>query len=519
MDKLSLELKKHFQNEFDFLKLFEVVYDKNNNMCKVVFLYPQHIDEITQTQRDKIEKFLYEFLSLNAKIDLKFKKSFLDEHLIKDFIINYFKRNNFSLFTHISQENIKIKEELAEINVTLNFEKEIYSYIEENSILLDLKTEIEKNFIATFSFFLAEGESQIDESILEKRNQELKPKPEKKVPRYIVEDVEKIFGKEIKYLAPEFIKNQQTEKESVILAGEISNINKKAYKSKHSKDPNEESFFYTFDIYDTTGTMPAIHFASKSTMPKLETFTNGMQMLFLGDIKKNIFGKLTYFIKTAYHCVINKQSIKDAQAEYEKEQFLALDTYQTIFPKKFIDTHQENFFFKPQYNNLIKNNTIVVFDVETTGLEPEFAEIIEIGAVKVVDGELVETFQTLVKPKKEIPDLITEITGINNEMVKDAPSIFEAMTDFILFSKGSLLSGYNVGFDMRFIQKAASDIGFHFTNRVEDTMYYARQSLTLGNYTLKNVAKALNISLKEAHRALNDAIATARVLIALNTLN
>jgi DNA polymerase III alpha subunit (gram-positive type) len=66
------------------------------------------------------------------------------------------------------------------------------------------------------------------------------------------------------------------------------------------------------------------------------------------------------------------------------------------------------------------------------------------------------------------------------------------------------------------LQKAAANMGFRFENRVEDVMAFARAQLTLGNYTLKNVAKSLNISLKEAHRALNDAIATARALVALN---
>lgn len=101
-------------------------------------------------------------------------------------------------------------------------------------------------------------------------------------------------------------------------------------------------------------------------------------------------------------------------------------------------------------------------------------------------------------------------------MVADAPNIKKVVADFILFSKNCVLSGYNVGFDMRFLQNAGKEIDYHFENQVEDAMVYARNKLFLGNYTLKNVAKHLNVSLKEAHRALNDAIATAKVLLALN---
>lgn len=514
MENITKEINEYFSNEFEFLKLLEVIYDKENAKCKIAFLYPQNID-LADEQKNKLEVFLNQFLALNAKIELKFKKSYLDDELINNFIIEYFKHNNFSLFVSLTQKDIEISKNLNDISIKFYFPKEIIDYINENNILEKLKEEIEKKFIAKFYFEVELGKDKIDQSILTKREDEISITPIKKIARYEVFDVEKYFGKEITPY-PELISEQKGEKTNVILAGEIANIIKKQYKSKRSKTPDELSYFFTFDIKDASGTFSAIHFSNKSNESKLEALTVGMHCLFLGDIRKNIYNKLTYFVNSISHCTINKDEIIKAQEENKKEKFFLSDEYQTIKPQPYLDKHQENLFFKNEYSDLIKNNTIVVFDVETTGLEAEFAEIIELGAVKVVNGELVETFQSLIKPEKEIPSMITEITNITNDMVKDSPSVTQVLTDFILFSRDSVLSGYNVGFDMRFLQKSAQNMGFKFENRVEDAMSYARAQLSLGNYTLKNVAKNLNVSLREAHRALNDAIATARVLIELN---
>lgn len=515
MENLTNEINKHFENEFAFLKLLEVVYDKGKNNCKIVFLFPQEIAEISDTQRTKLEEFLKEHLSLNALLELKFKKSYLDKVLVEKFVFNFFKQNNFSLFTSAKEEDMQIEYDLTEINVLFQFPKEICDYIESNNILQDLKAELEKNFISVFNLKVQESTNQIDESILEKREEKIPAFVQKKSTRYEVFEPSKLFGVEITPF-PELIAEQKVEKSSLILAGIISNIIKKPFKSKHAKNPDDLSYYYTFDIKDETGSISAIHFSNKSNQSKLDSLAENMQLLLIGDLRKNSYGKLTYYIKAISHCIIKKEVIEQAKLESKKESFVLSDEYQLIFPKKFVDTHQENLFLVKKYTDLITNNTIVVFDVETTGFEPEFAEIIEIGAVKVVNGEIIETFQTLIKPVKEIPSLITDITGIDNSMVADSPSVTQALTDFILFAKDSVLSGYNVGFDMRFIQKAASNMGYHFTNKVEDAMAYARAKLVLGNYTLKNVSKNLNISLKEAHRALNDAIATARVLVELN---
>ena len=96
-------------------------------------------------------------------------------------------------------------------------------------------------------------------------------------------------------------------------------------------------------------------------------------------------------------------------------------------------------------------NKYIAFDIETTGLDSMYDEIIEIGAIKIEDGKEIETFSTLIKPEYEIDEFITELTGITNEMVMDAPKINEVLPKFMDFIKDSVILGHNVNFDINFI--------------------------------------------------------------------
>lgn len=515
MDNLTKEINKRFNNKYEFLRLWSVVYDKSMLCCKLIFLFPESISEIDDTMRKELEQFVTDYLKLNAKIILSFKKSFLYEELIQKSAISFLEKNYFSVFSGIKDNDVVIVKNNESVDVKLNLLKELYDYFKENQIDLHLKNFLEKIYYSNFNIISLKLESVSDE-ILESRKYELVKVPEiNKTKRYQVLNPVMLLGKEIAPM-PELICEQKQEKSSLIIAGVIKNLVKKPFKSRRNKNKDVENHYYSFDINDTTSTLNAIHFASKSNEPKLDKLTEGMAYLFVGDLRKNNYDKLTYYIRSISMCNFDEELVKNAMKSTVEKVKLA-STYQNVFPKKYISTLQESLFSDNNvYNELITDNEIVVFDVETTGLEPDVCEIIEIGAIKIVNGKLTEIFQTLVKPKKEIPQIITEITGIDNNMVADALDIKKVLADFIVFSKNCILSGYNVSFDMRFLQNAGKELNYHFDNRVEDAMAYAKNKLFLGNYTLKNVAKNLGVSLKEAHRALNDAIATAKVLLELN---
>ena len=161
------------------------------------------------------------------------------------------------------------------------------------------------------------------------------------------------------------------------------------------------------------------------------------------------------------------------------------------------------------------DDTFVVFDIETTGLSKETESITEIGAVKVVDGKIIDRFSTFVNPERPIPAEITKLTGITNEMVADAPVITEILPKFLEFCQDAVLVAHNANFDTGFIRlNAERKCGIEVKNTVLDTLELSRALLPeLKKHKLDIVCEQLGVSLEGHHRAVNDAEATAEVFL------
>ncbi len=154
----------------------------------------------------------------------------------------------------------------------------------------------------------------------------------------------------------------------------------------------------------------------------------------------------------------------------------------------------------------------VVFDIETTGLSVATERITEIGAVRYSGGEIGESFSVFVDPEKHIPEKITELTGITDEMVKGAPKEGEAIKQFLDFCGGAALVAHNAGFDISFIRAAAARSGIKFDPLYIDTVVMARSLIKdLTNAKLDTVAKALNLRNFNHHRACDDAAILAEI--------
>ena len=156
----------------------------------------------------------------------------------------------------------------------------------------------------------------------------------------------------------------------------------------------------------------------------------------------------------------------------------------------------------------------VVFDIETTGFSAENDHIIEIGAVRVENGEITDKFSAFVNPRTPIPFEIEKLTGISDEMVMGEPGIEEILPRFLKFCEGAVMVAHNAGFDMSFIRKNSGRQGLPCAFTVVDTVALARVLLPkLPRYKLDTVAKALNVSLENHHRAVDDAGCTAEIFV------
>jgi len=161
------------------------------------------------------------------------------------------------------------------------------------------------------------------------------------------------------------------------------------------------------------------------------------------------------------------------------------------------------------------SDSYVVFDIETTGFSSSRNRIIEIGAVKVINGVITDKFSTFVNPDVPIPFEIEQLTGINDNMVLPYPKINEILPQFLEFCGDSVLVAHNAAFDVGFIAYNAARLNLAFDPTVIDTVALARLLLPkLNRYKLDTVAKALNISLANHHRAVDDAGCTAEIFVA-----
>lgn len=156
----------------------------------------------------------------------------------------------------------------------------------------------------------------------------------------------------------------------------------------------------------------------------------------------------------------------------------------------------------------------IVFDIETTGFSPLQNKIIEIGAVKVLNGSVIERYSTFVNPEVPIPFEIEKLTGINDNMVLDAPKIEQVLPEFLEFCQGAVMVAHNAEFDMSFILKECEKQGYQREFTILDTVSLARVLLpTLNRYKLDIVAKSLGVVLANHHRAVDDAGCTADIFV------
>lgn len=188
----------------------------------------------------------------------------------------------------------------------------------------------------------------------------------------------------------------------------------------------------------------------------------------------------------------------DFKIIYGVEAYLVDDTRQIV-----INSMGQNF-----------NDTFVVFDLETTGFSAEVDRIIEIGAVKIKNGEIVDNFSKFVNPKIPIPFRIEKLTGINDSMVMEAEPIEKILLEFLEFCGDAVMVAHNAGFDTSFIINNAERLGIKYDPTIMDTVLLAQFVIpNLHNYKLDTLCKHLAVSLENHHRAVDDAQATAYIYL------
>ena len=158
----------------------------------------------------------------------------------------------------------------------------------------------------------------------------------------------------------------------------------------------------------------------------------------------------------------------------------------------------------------------VCVDIETSGIRAKWDKIIEIGAVKVRDGEVVDTFSQLIYPGIKVSSFITQLTGITDKMLEGKPNISEVMPRFVEFAQDDYLLGHNIMFDYSFLKQSAMNLNLAFEKSGMDTLKIARKTLpNLESRALDYLCSYFGIPDEHHHRALNDAQVTSRLYLIL----
>ncbi len=512
MTKLLEFINNKSNNKFKNYKLTYACYNKTNKELNLKFVYDDEL--INKEDKQLLFDLIKEYLNLNININIKCKKSFVDVDVIKNVLYEYLTKNYENIITNFSINNINVKIEENNVFVAIKLLEVFYNHLQQIGFKDEIKKFLEMNFFANIDVELVkeESETNLEESILFQADimDDYVYSEEKEEQTFEVTNKEVFVGSEI-LENPTIIADINGEKKGFVIAGTIKYLTKKTFERK-KKDSEEvvEKEFYKFVLNDTTGEISAVYFPLKADLEKVENLKDGINVVVKGDIEKYM-DAFNIKVKDISFCELPKEIVKE-----EVIQNIVYDKYRYVQPTQYVGLKQENLFQKEneQIPQFLIDNTCVVFDLETTGLDAQNCEIIEIGAAKIENGAITQQFCCFVKPTTAIPQEITELTGITDDMVKDAEPIKNLIPDFYKFCENCVIIAHNLDFDYKFLYMAGKKAGYDFNNARLDTLALARSAVKgLKNYKLKTLANHFNVSLENAHRAVHDATATAEVFI------
>lgn len=325
-----------------------------------------------------------------------------------------------------------------------------------------------------------------------------------------IEEFEILEGEKIRTEAV-YMSDLNFSSEEVVICGTIEDIRERSYKNKNGV----EKQYLSLTLNDTTASFYATYFLRQKSAEKIKKLKVGDSIVCTGA-NEEFKGELRFTAK-----VIDYGKIPEGFVPEKRESKPAPQYYHTVKPQPFIDAEQADFLTERIIPECLKGQSFVVFDLETTGLNSSpvsgnMDRIIEIGAYKIVNGEISESFSTFINPERKLSDEIIKLTGITEEMVSSAPNYEQVMPDFYKFCYGSILVGHNVvGFDYKFVDYYWSHLCYLFDRKLIDTIPLSQELVTgLSNYKLNTIAAKFNITFNH-HRAVDDALATAKIFIEL----
>ncbi len=517
--KFVEEFKNASGNRFDMLRFASAVYNKTIRVLDIKFIIDAFdIRQFADEERAEVQK-ICESLFGGVKVNVIYQKSYADENVVKNKVIEFFNKNNQMIFRRLKDENLNISVDNQEITIKITFETPTYMMLKSGDLLEKLIEFLEHNFNQEITVDIEEKVVDLkqimreDDMLIETT---IKDDTAARIVK--IETGNKIYSRgKIEGLPhlPGYIIDIKSANDNAVLCGKVFAMSKVMYKNKKFDPENpsaepERLPLIRFLLDDTTSKISCVCFPRLEDVEKIESIVDGAQVVCVGKVGISTYDNaLSFTVSAIFDCTIDYSSIHLTSLKPVPKK------YSTVFPQPYIEMGQKSLLdAEKTIPDFFKGKTFVVYDLEATDKFISSAEIIEIAACKVVDGIETETFQTLVKPEGSISPEITALTHIDNLMVADAPTIDKVLPDFFKFTRDSILVGHNIsGYDYPLIKIYADKYGYNFDNELKDTLLLARQYLTeLPNFRLETISKVFGISHENAHRALSDVMATCEAL-------
>lgn len=493
---------KQIDFRYEGAKIESAIYHKESKRLEITLILSVHFDE-----RDQIEiiKAINRALPF-VKVELFLKKIVCDCDLLAKKVVEFISSEYRVLKDRVDEKDIEIIRTDDSVTVVFGFEKEVCSHLENSNFFSKVNDFLSECFCERFAYkFKPKKDSEVVDILKEEKIDYTRIE---QIPaRYFkVDAVTRLFDNndtnEVMYIADALERSGE-----IAIAGKVIGIRQR--ETKKGKP------FFIIDFNDSTGRMSGTVFSTKEILKKMEKVQEGSEMIAVGKAEVTTEGYHRFTISSLNYCELPKNFVYK-----EKESRRPPESYLVVKPEYIQSVMQTDMFSVVEtVPPCLIGKSFVVLDFETTGTLPQDDKITEVGAVKIVDGKIVEKLATFVNPERKIPDNVIELTGITDEMVADAPKFEEIAGDLYKFCYGSIIIAHNLPFDYAFLKNQSKPLNYLYSNRGIDTVTFAREVLPqLGHHKLNNICDYFGIEL-DHHRAYNDAYATAQAFIEMIKLN
>lgn len=492
------EFNKITNDKFSYIRVRKVNVNMMPPSIEIELLVPYDVLDRSLTDIDKseIEGISKQLLPDTFDVKISYVKSYVNEEIVRRHVADFFRRYHPTMI--IRPEDISVKITDGRVHNTITLNSMFYDFFSTKNVEQRLSEYLSHCFCNVTSAELIDSKENLDY-----HNDFSSDEMVTLISRRIKTSAHSpINGKEI-LTSPYYIADCKDAEDNGVYCGKVVE-----YKRTLSKKTNNP--YYTIVIDDTTGRLCCKAFTRSDKPNAYDSIKEGQEVIVEGKVALDTFihDKCLLINKMAY-CVIDYDTVvNDVPLKEENKE------YKVVFPTPYTDAVQVSIFGEEEAcPECINNRDFVVFDFETTGLEPTKEKVIELGAVKVRNGVIIEGFSTFINPEKKLSKEIVNLTNITDDMVADAPIFSEVLPDFFKFTRGAAMVAHNAPFDMGFLRAESKGSGYIFENEVIDTLTLCRKYLNMSNNKLTNITKMLGIELEGAHRAVNDSAATAKLFL------